>query len=101
MVGKHIPHDHRIRSFAKERVAGLEKYYRQRITDAHVVIDTHQDYAEAEVRLHTNDGMVFVARETGKDVWGAFEGAYEQIKRQLLRHKGTRRRQRGEKGIIP
>jgi len=100
VTGKHIPHDHEIRDFARSRVAALEKYYRQRITDAHVVVDSHHDYAEAEVRLHTNDGMVFVARDTGRDVWTAFDEAYEQVKRQLLKHKDIREKQRGGRGVV-
>ncbi|MCX7703433.1 MAG: ribosome-associated translation inhibitor RaiA [Planctomycetota bacterium] len=103
IVAKHVPHEHEIRRLAEEKLSGIDKFFRGRVEDVHIVVDVHKGYAEAEVRVHTGDGNVFVARETGKDVWVALESAHERIKQQLRRHKEIRRKRggcRGEKGRV-
>jgi len=99
VVAKHIPREHEIRQAAKERLEELEKFYRGRIESAHVVVDVHRDYAEAEIRVHTGDGGVFVTHKTGKDVEVALETAYSHIKRQLMKQKEIKRRRRRDKGV--
>jgi len=87
VVGKRIPHDHEIRGVAQRRLEDLSHYYGRGVLDAHAVLEVQGNKAFVEMRVHTSDGAVFVAKETDWDIWGAFDRAYDHIKRQLLKHK--------------
>ncbi len=100
VAGKHLPHDHEIRGVAHSRVAGLKQYYGEGLIDAAVVLNTQAGLSSAEVRVHTSDGHVFVAKEDDRDVWGAFDKAYEHVKRQLIRHKKQIRNHHADKRAL-
>jgi len=100
VVGKHIPHDHEIRDVAYRRLEDLGHYYQRGVVDAHALLEVRGNKAFAEVRIHTSDGNVFVARETDWDIWGAFDRACDHIKRQLLKHKEVRRNHHADKSVL-
>ena len=99
VTGKHIPHDHEVRDAAQKRLEDLNHYYGG-VMDAHAVLEVRGNRAFAEVRVHTKDGHVFVAREDDRDIWGAFDRAYDHIKRQLLKHKEVVRDHHADKSLL-
>ena len=99
VTGKHIPHDHEIRDVARQRMEELRHYY-DGLMDAHVVIDAHPNRVMAEVRVHTTDGHVFVSRKEERDIWVAFDEAYENVKRQIVRHKKLLRQHHVDKDVV-
>jgi len=100
VVGKHIPHDHEIRGVAQKRLQDLVHYYERGVLDAHALLEVRGNKAFVEVRVHTSDGAVFVAKETDWDIWGAFDRAYDHIKRQLLKHKEMVRNHHADKSTL-
>lgn len=100
VTGKRIPHDHEIRDVAYKRLEDLRHYYGRGLMDAHAVLEVIGNRALAEVRVHTSDGNIFVAREADWDLWGAFDRAYDHIKRQLIKHKEMIRNHHADKTVL-
>jgi ribosome hibernation promoting factor len=77
------------RDYARARLEHLRQYF-DRITSAEAILSlegnrTHRK--RAELVVHANRGAVLVAQAEDTDVKAAIDLAYNEVKRELTRHK--------------
>ncbi len=67
--------------------SGVTKYF-DKALDAKVIISRESSHSfHAEISVHPFRAMIVQASGSGGDAYGAFDGAYERIAKQLRRYK--------------
>jgi putative sigma-54 modulation protein len=96
--GRHLEITDAIRSYAEEKTSKLPRYYNS-ITSVEVVLEGNEGGNQnVEIIARGEHSNVFVAHETGNDVYACIDLAMHKLERQLRRKK---EKQRNNKHITP
>ena len=89
--GRHLEITDAIRSYAEEKTSKLPRYYNS-ITSVEVVIEGNEGGNQSvELIARGEHSNVFVAHETGDDVYACIDIAMHKLERQLRRKKEKQR----------
>ncbi|HKD99669.1 MAG TPA: ribosome-associated translation inhibitor RaiA [Planctomycetota bacterium] len=81
--------DEAARDYARARLNHLEQYF-DRITSAEAILSlegSHTHKTRAEFVVHANRGAILVAHASDVDIKAAIDVAYDEMKREITRHK--------------
>jgi putative sigma-54 modulation protein len=96
--GRHLEITDAIRSYAEEKTSKLPRYYNS-ITSVEVVLEGNEGGNQSvEIIARGEHSNVFVAHETGSDIYTCVDLAMHKLERQLRRKK---EKQRNNKHITP
>jgi putative sigma-54 modulation protein len=96
--GRHLEITDAIRSYAEEKTSKLPRYYNS-ITSVEVVLEGNEGGNQnVEIIARGEHSNVFVAHETGSDIYACIDLAMHKLERQLRRKK---EKQRNNKHITP
>lgn len=84
--GRHMSVSDPIRQYCEEKAERLMRFY-DRIQSIDVVIDGHNGHHFAEMIVHSEGALPFVASEEQDDVHAAVDLLMDKIERQIRRHK--------------
>ena len=91
ITGKHIEITDAIRSHAEEKASKLSRYFNS-ITKVEVIIDDNSGgLSNVEVIASGEHNMLFVARETGEDMYACLDIVVHKLERQLRKAKEKQR----------
>jgi len=89
--GRHLEITDAIRSYAEDKSSKLPRYYNS-ITSVEFVIEGNEGGHQAvEIIARGEHSNVFVATETGSDVYACIDIALHKLERQLRRKKEKQR----------
>jgi len=95
--GKHIEMTNAIREHAEDKTAKLPRYYNS-INQIEVVIDGgNGNNSSVEIIAKAEHSKVFIAKESGEDIYVCIDLAVHKLERQLRRKK---EKERNNKHII-
>ena len=98
ITGKHIEITDAIRTYAEEKTSKLPRFY-DGITKIEVVIEGQEGINKnVEIIVRGEHGVIFVANETGSDVYASIITAVHKLEQQLRRKKT---KERNNKHIVP
>jgi len=98
ITGKHIEITDAIRTYAEEKTSKLPRFY-DGITKIEVVIEGQEGINKnVEIIVRGEHGVIFVANETGSDVYASIIAAVHKLEQQLRRKKT---KERNNKHIVP
>lgn len=84
--GRHMGISEELRTFCREKAEKLSRFY-DRVQAIDVVLDGHQGTHSAEMIVHADGTMPFVASEEHADIFAAVDLVIDKIERQISRHK--------------
>lgn len=91
ITGKHIEITDAIRNHATEKTEKLPRYYNS-INQVEVIIDGNDGGNQSvEIIARAEHSNVFIATETGEDVYTCIDMAVHKLERQLKRKKEKQR----------
>lgn len=89
--GKHIEITEGIRDHVESKISKLPRYYNN-INRINVIIDDNSGgKSSVEVKASAEHNRVFIATETGDDMYTCIDQAVRKVERQLLKHKEKER----------
>lgn len=86
MSGRHMDLSEKLKSYAGEKTAKLERYY-DRVQSAEVVFDSEAGTHCCEIVVTADHHSTFVAKETNDDPYAALDAVVKDLERQLTKHK--------------
>jgi len=101
MTGKHIEITDAMRAHVEEKVDKLPRYF-DGISQVEVIIEGNEGGGPSvEIIARGEHGVLFVAKETGEDMYTCIDLAVHKIERQLRRKKEKQRNNKhtGEPGL--
>ena len=91
ITGKHIDITEAIRTNAREKTEKLPRYYNS-INQIEVIIDGNEGGNKSvEIIARAEHSNVFIATETGEDVYTCIDAVVHKLERQLRRKKQKQR----------
>ncbi len=91
ITGKHIEITDAIRTHSQEKTANFPKYYSS-INQVEVVIDGSEGKGSSvEIIARAEHNRIFIAKETGEDMYACIDVAAHKIERQLSEYKKKER----------
>ncbi len=93
IIGKHVEITDAIRQHAKDKAEKLPRYF-DSITKVEVIVEAGDKGATmpgVEVIASGEHNRVFVAKESGQDVYTCIDMAMHKMERQLTKAKGMQR----------
>jgi len=85
LTGKHLEVTEALKSYAEQKLAKLERYFR-RVDSADVVASQQRSFFVVEVTLLAN-GYLLRAEERDADMYRAVDRVLEKLEHQLKKHK--------------
>ncbi len=93
IIGKHVEITEAIRQHAQDKAGKLPRYY-DSITKVEVIVeagDKGSAMRSVEVIASGEHNKVFVAKESGADIYTGIDMAMHKVERQLTKAKGMER----------
>lgn len=91
ITGKHVEVTDSIRSYAQEKVEKLPRYFNS-INRIDVIVEGNEGgMPSVEIIAGGEHSNVFVARETGEDMYACIDVAVHKLERQLRKKKEKQR----------
>lgn len=101
IVGKHMEMTDAIKTRIEEKVSGLPKYYSS-VLDVEVIVEGSKDGAASSVEViaRARHNHIFVAKQTGPDMYACVDEAVKKIERQVTKQKEKERDNKHTSGEI-
>lgn len=92
IIGKHLNVTDAIKAKVEEKISKLPKYYNS-LNDVEVILEGNEggSAGSVEVIARAEHSHVFVAKQTGEDMYGCLDEVVKKIERQLRKHKQKER----------
>ncbi len=92
IVGKHMEMTDAIKTRIEDKVSGLPKFYNS-VLDVEVIVEGSKDGLSKSVEIiaRSRHSHVFVAKQTGEDMYTCVDDAIKKLERQLTKQKEKER----------
>ena len=92
IIGKHMEMTDAIKTRIEDKVSGLPKFYNS-VLDVEVIVEGSKDGASKSVEIiaRSRHSHVFVAKQTGEDMYTCVDDAIKKLERQLTKQKEKER----------
>ena len=99
IVGKHMEMTDAIKTRIEDKVSGLPKFYNS-VLDVEVIVESGKDGASKSVEIiaRSRHSHVFVAKQTGEDMYVCVDDAVKKLERQLTKQKEKERENKHTEG---
>jgi putative sigma-54 modulation protein len=100
IIGKHVDVTDAIKAKIEEKVSKLPKYYNS-LNDIEVIVEGNEGgiAGSVEIIARAEHGHVFVAKQTGEDIYACVDEVVKKVERQLIKHK-QKERDNKHSGIV-